>query len=98
AMVREVAIEAEKKRFDWALWLHGEAQEAESPMQRDRGFVLADNAYVEFGKQFPESNRLAEAVFNRAEIAYTQARWADAAKLYRQVTEIDINPNSQIFG
>jgi TolA-binding protein len=98
AMVREVAIEAEKKRFDWALWLHGEAQEAESPMQRDRGFALADNAYVEFGKQFPESNRLAEAVFNRAEIAYTQGRWADAAKLYRQVTEIDINPNSQIFG
>lgn len=99
ALARDVSVEAEKKRFDWALWLHGQAQAvAANPTQRDRWFARADSAYTEFGRQFPESNRRAEAEFNRAEIAYTLGRWADAAALYRRVTEIDINPNSQIFG
>lgn len=97
-LVKEVHAEAEKKRFDWALWLHAKAQEAPSATAREVGFSRAVSAYVGFEQQYPASIRRAEAVFNRAEIAYARARWTEAAELYRRVTEIDINPNSQIFG
>ncbi|RMF17180.1 MAG: hypothetical protein D6761_04825 [Candidatus Dadabacteria bacterium] len=93
----DVQKEAEKKGFDYAAWWHGKGQATSDPAKRKQYYLRALKAYEAFEKQFDDSVRLAEAVFNQAEIHYDLGNWNKAGELYARVPEIAVDPTNELF-
>lgn len=92
-LARSVRDEAEQKAFAYATYWHANAQKTGAPAL----YARAISAYEAFERQYPTSVKLADAVFNQADIRYELKQWVAAGTLYARVPEIAVNPANEMF-
>ena len=97
-LVTEVDEKAEKYLYEYSTYFHADSME-DKYSKKEKVVILAKavTAYEEFIATFPTSSRMSDALFNLAEIKYEQKIWGDAANLYRKLTQVLIDPTTEIF-
>jgi len=96
-VLREIFRQAEEKLFKVALYYHAEGQKASDPREKEANYSRAISYYEELKRSFPAGRHRTEVVFNQAEIYYDLKEWQKAGRLYREVLDIEVNPNHPLF-